>query len=151
MDRFGLRIIVRGLAHQDERLEAYHRSRAYRINPRATVGQFAPETEIARDEIQTARELLPEVTIPPEVESVGTQLVQRLGIDSLRAEISLFEAARALAAADARKEVVLDDLKVVAPMALRLRQSSFMIQYFKEQGGEEKKLHNTLHDILGEK
>ena len=150
MDRFGLRIIVRGLNSQDERLEAYHRSRAYRVNPRAMVAQFAPETEIARDEIQAARELLPTVSIPPAVESAGTQLVQRLGIDSLRAEINLFEAARALAAADARNDVILEDLRVVAPMALRLRQSSFMIQYFKEQGGEEKKLNDTLHEILGE-
>lgn len=128
MDRFGLRIVVHGLTDQKERLEAYHRSRAYRLNPRATVAQYALETELARDEIQAARELLPEVTIPQTVEAAGTQLVQHLGIDSLRAEITMFEAARAFAAADARREVLLDDLKVVAPMALRLRQSPFMIK-----------------------
>jgi magnesium chelatase subunit I len=151
MDRFGLRIIVRGLASEQERLEAYHRSRAYRLNPRATVALYALETEIARDEIQTARELLPEVTISPEVESAGTRLVQKLGIDSLRSEITMFEAARALAAADSRKEVILDDLSVVAPMALRLRQSPFMIQYFKQQGEEEKRLSDALRGVLSTK
>ncbi len=54
-DRFGLRIIVRGLEKIDDRLEAYRRSRAYRLNPRATVGQYAEDTEMARDEIQAAR------------------------------------------------------------------------------------------------
>lgn len=151
MDRFGLRVVIHGLTDQNERIEAYHRSRAYRLNPRATVGQYASETEFARDEIQAARELLPQVTIPPEVEAAGTQLVQRVGVDSLRAEITMFEAARAFAAADARKEVALEDLKVVAPMALRLRQSPFMIKYFKEQGEEEKQLNDTLHEILGKK
>jgi len=148
MDRFGLRIIVQGLLKPDERLEAYHRSRAYRLNPRGTVSQFAFETELARDEIQAARNLLPQVAIPKHVEQAGTQLVQRFGIDSLRAEITLFEAARAYAASDARTEVTLQDLRVVAPMALRLRQSPFMIKYFEQQNEEEQKLNRILDTII---
>lgn len=148
MDRFGLRVIVRGLTDSEERIEAYHRSRAYRKNPRATIAQYAPETDQARDEIQAAHDLLPEVTIPPEIELAGTQLIQRSGIDSLRAEISLFEAARGLAAAAGRREVNWDDIKVVAPMALRLRRSSFMIKYMNEQSQEEEQLVKMLDEIL---
>jgi magnesium chelatase subunit I len=148
MDRFGLRVIVHGLSSSEERLEAYRRTRAYRQNPRATVSQYGYETGLARDEIQAARDLLPQVTIPREVEQAGTRLVQQLGIDSLRAEISLFEAARSFAAADARIEVSLEDLKLVAPLALRLRQSPYMIKYFTEQSEEEKHLSQTLNEIL---
>lgn len=144
MDRFGLRIIVRGLENPEERREAYHRSRAYRLNPRSTVSQYADITELARTEVQAARDLLSHVTIPKLVETVGSHLVQRLGIDSLRAEITLFEAARAYTAADGRQEVTLGDLKVVTPMALRLRQSAFMIEYFKSQNVEEKLLKEVL-------
>lgn len=147
-DRFGLRIIVRGLEKIDDRLEAYRRSRAYRLNPRATVGQYAEDTEMARDEIQAARELLPSVKIPSEVEKAGANLIQQLGIDSLRAEITMFEAARAYAAADARTEVSLEDIKIVAPMALRLRQSAFMIKYFNDQSEEERRLDHALKDIM---
>jgi magnesium chelatase subunit I len=67
-----------------------------------------------------------------------------MGIDSLRAEITWFESARAYAAADGRDEVTLDDLKAVAPMALRLRRSQFMNEYFKGQLGEEKELNMLL-------
>ena len=148
MDRFGLRLIVRGLTSSDERLEAYRRARAYRLNPRGMVAQYAAETEIAREEIEVAREILPSVNIPRQVEQIGTELIQRLGIDSLRAEITLFEAARAYAAADARKQVRLEDICVVAPLTLQLRQSSFMIKYFKEQSEEEKQLNETLHSIV---
>lgn len=148
MDRFGLRVIVRGLPGSDERLEAYRRSLAYRQNPQATVAQYADETGLARDEIQTARDLLPRVTIPQAVELAGTQLVQRLGIDSLRAEISLFEAARGLAAAAGRSQVNWEDIQTVAPMALRLRRSAFMIKYINEQSQEEKQLNETLKEIL---
>ncbi|NLG97883.1 MAG: AAA family ATPase [Chloroflexi bacterium] len=148
MDRFGLRVLARGLSETDERLEAYHRSRAYRQNPRATAAQYAIETEAARAEIPAARNRLPEVSIPDEIERAGVKLVQQLGIDSLRAEIAMFEAARACAAADARTRVSIADLKIAAPMALRLRQSPFMIKYFKEQDEEESRLKKTLSDLF---
>jgi magnesium chelatase subunit I len=77
-------------------------------------------------------------------------LIQKMGIDSLRAEISWFEAARAYVAADARAEVTPDDLRVVAPMALRLRRSRFMSEYFNGQEGEEKEVALLLAK-LGEK
>ena len=62
----------------------------------------------------------------------------------LRAEITWFESAGAYAAADGRTEVTIDDLKVVAPMALRLRRSEFMSEYLKGQRGEEKELGSLL-------
>lgn len=148
MDRFGLRVIVRGLEDSQARIEAYRRARAYRLNPRATVAQFSQETEMARAEIEEARAILPQVDIPAAVLEAGTHLVQQLGIDSLRAEITLFEAARAYCAADGRTQVTLEDLSQVAPMALRLRQSAFMIQYFSDQNIQEEHLRTTLQKIV---
>jgi magnesium chelatase subunit I len=150
MDRFGLRVIAHGLDEPEARVEAYYRARAYRMNPRAAVAQFAAETAQARDEIQNGRDLLPSVEIPREIALVGTRLIQKLGIDSLRAEITLFEAARALAAADSRELVSLEDLKTAAPLALRLRMSPFMIQYFQDQGKEEQRFNQTMSAILEE-
>lgn len=139
-DRFGLRVIVKGLADDSERLEAYRRVKAYLANPRLTAMQFRLETEIAREEIQLARELLPKVELPDAVAKVGLRWIKELGIDSLRAEITLFEAARAFAAADSRQVVEVDDLKQVAPMALRLRKSSFMNDYLSQQEKEQAEL-----------
>ncbi|RCK76221.1 MAG: Protoporphyrin IX Mg-chelatase subunit I [Anaerolineae bacterium] len=136
-DRFGLRVIVKGLDDDNERLEAYRRVKAYLANPRLTAKQFELETEIAREEIQIARELLPKVELPDAVAKVGLRWIKELGIDSLRAEITLFEAARAFAAADSRTVVEINDLKQVAPMALRLRKSSFMSDYLSQQEKEQ--------------
>ena len=140
LDRFGLRVLVRGLEDASERLEAYRRVQAYLANPRQMIGQFAAEMEAAASEIISARERVKKVVLPDKVANPAIQLVQRMGIDSLRAEITWFESARAYAAADGRDEVILDDLKTVAPMALRLRRSQFMNEYFKGQLGEEKEL-----------
>ncbi len=143
-DRFGLRVIVRGLESDDERLEAYRRVKAYLANPRSTVEQYRLESELAREEIQLARELLPKVELPDKVARVGLKWVKELGIDSLRAEITLFEAARAFAAADSRELVTVEDLKQVAPMALRLRKSSFMSDYLSQQEEEQAELKSLM-------
>jgi magnesium chelatase subunit I len=147
MDRFGLRMIVRGLTASDERLEAYRRSHAYFLNPRRVVDLYAEETMLARDEVQSARDLLSEVELPIEVAQVGLNLIKDFGIASLRAEITLFEAARALAAADNRIKVTIDDLRQVAPMALRLRRSKFIKEYFKDQTSEEDEIAKALKKL----
>jgi len=144
LDRFGLRVIVQGLEKGDERLEAYRRVQAYQANPRAMIAQFADELEATREEIHAARKRLSKVTIPDKVANPAITLVQKMGIDSLRAEITWFEAARAYAAADGRMEVSNDDLKSVAPMALRLRRSPFMTEYIQNQQGEEEELDTLL-------
>lgn len=147
-DRFGLRVVVRGLESDQDRLEAYRRVNAYLTNPRHTVTEYQNETSIARNEIQAARDMLPKVTLPDEVARLGLKLIDHLQIDSLRAEITLFEAARAFATADGRQVVIADDLYEVAPMALRLRRSSFITDYFSQQQVEENEISTIFGEII---
>jgi len=147
LDRFGLRVIVRGLESAEERLEAYRRVQAYLTNPRQMTGQFSAEMEAAAVEIQVARERVQKVVIPDKVAHPAIDLVQRMGIDSLRAEITWFESARAYASADGREQVTAADLATVAPMALRLRRSHFMNEFFRGQMSEEKELASLLGSL----
>jgi magnesium chelatase subunit I len=144
MDRFGLRVIVRGLEDPAGRLEAYRRVRAYLANPRAMVAAYAGEMLAAAEEIQSARQRLLKVTLPDRVARPAIKLVQKMGIDSLRAEITWFEAARAYVAADGRNKVTSADLQDVAPMALRLRRSQFITEYFTSQEDEEEEMSSLL-------
>jgi magnesium chelatase subunit I len=147
LDRFGLRVIVKGLETQAERLEAYRRVQAYLTNPRSMVAQFSAEMQVASAEVAAARQRLRQVTLSDEVANPAIALVQKMGIDSLRAEITWFEAARAYAAADGRTDVTLEDLKTVAPMCLRLRRSPFMTEYINNQKGEETELAELLDEL----
>jgi len=147
-DRFGLRVVVHGLSQPEERLEAYQRVHAYQVNPRQVVMAFFPETQEAQEEIQAARLAIAHVTLPDEIAQLGLALTARLQTDSLRAEITLFEAARAHAAADGRWQVSAEDLRVVAPMALRLRRSSFIQDFFEHQGKEEQELEKAISQVL---
>jgi magnesium chelatase subunit I len=148
MDRFGLRVVVHGLKAAPERLEAYRRVQAFGMSPRRVAADYAAETELAREEIQAARELLTNVNLPEDVAQLGLELTSRLKLDSLRAEITLFEAARAYAAADARSRVAPADLQVVAPMALRLRRSDYIKEYFSHQQIEDEELANVLRETI---
>jgi magnesium chelatase subunit I len=147
LDRFGLRVIVHGLEDPGERLEAYRRVQAYLTSPRAMTSAYGNEMLAAAEEIQSARRLLTDVALPDRVAKPAIRLVQTLGIDSLRAEITWFEAARAYAAAGDRRKVSPEDLQVVAPMALRLRRSRFMTEYFNNQAGEEEELKGLLEGL----
>jgi magnesium chelatase subunit I len=148
MDRFGLRVVVRGLEDASERLEAYQRVQAYLTNPRRVMLEYKEETSTAQTEVQLARDILSEVKIPDEVSKQGLELIRHLKIDSLRAEITLFEAARAFTALDNRQEVSVEDLHAIAPMALRMRRSEFIEKYLSDQGAEENEIMDVINQAL---
>ncbi len=139
-DRFGLRVVVRGLEDIDERLEAYKRVHTYLTNRRYTIEEYQVETDVAKAEIQAAREIVNKVVLPDDVARIGLELINGLKIDSLRAEITLFESARAHAAADARAMVTKEDIQEVALMSLRLRRSGFITDYIEQQQAEDKEI-----------
>jgi len=144
MDRFGLRVVVHGLSDPEERLEAYRRVLAYQNNPRHVAHSYAGENALMQAEIQVIRDTIHRVTLPEFVANHSLEMVRKLKIDSLRAEITLFEAARALAALDGRSEVSNEDVFQVAPMALRMRRSAFMEEFFSGQAVEEKELDELI-------
>ena len=144
MDRFGLRVIVRGLDNPKERLKAYKQVQAYLSAPHQIVAEYASGTTSIKEELDATRARLSQVKLPNRVANKAIEIIQKLGIDSLRAEITWFEAARAYAAASGRNTVKLADLHAVAPMALRLRRSKFIDQYFAEQQGEEEELQTLV-------
>ena len=149
MDRFGLRVVVEGLLDPAQRLEAYHRTRAYLTNPRQTIAAFSEVTQTALDEIAAAKSLLPKVLLADNVAQAGVKLVQSLKIDTLRAEVTLFEAARAFVAADGRTAVTLDDLQQMAPMALRLRRSDFMAKFIESLAQEDDSIRSQFSQLSG--
>ncbi len=144
-DRFGLRVVVHGLMKSADRLEIYRRAQAYRSNPYAVVIEWLADTLAAAQEITQARDRLPKVTLTREVEQLGLNWIKEMKIDSHRAELALFEAARARAAADNRLRVTTKDLRAVAPLALRQRRSQFIGDYFNRQSVEDRQIDRLVN------
>jgi magnesium chelatase subunit I len=150
MDRFGLRVAVRGLTNTDERLEVYKRVRVYRSNPRLFLKEWSEAIVDAREEIEAAQILLNEVVLTEDALKLGLQLVHKLDVDSHRTEYTMFEAARAHAAADGRDEADVRDVRAVAPMALRQRRSQFMVDFFQTQQDEDAQIRQQMGTIAAE-
>jgi len=140
MDRFGLRAIVRGLSQSEARYKAYERVRLYHQNPEQFATSYLEHTVALAEEIDQSRLRLPKVVVSDEARDLGLRLVKHLQIDSNRAEITLFEAARAHAAADERGQATVEDVQAVALLALRQRRSTALAQYFQEQEAEDEKV-----------
>jgi magnesium chelatase subunit I len=147
LDRFGLRVTVQGLDNKKDRLEAYQRSIAHRNNPRLVIAKHAAATEQVRTELEAARAGLKDVAISATAERFALSLIEELAIHSLRAELTLFEAARTHAIADGRQEAQIDDVQHVAPMSLRLRRSSYIDEYLSLQGKEDKEIEGILQRL----
>ena len=140
MDRFGLRATVRGLTERESRYKAYERVHLYHQNPEHFSDLYLEQTIALAEEIQEARQRLPRVVVSDAARELGLQLVQHMQIDSNRAEITLFEAARAHAASDERNCVMVEDVQAVALLALRQRRSTALVHYFEEQEAEDQKV-----------
>jgi magnesium chelatase subunit I len=147
LDRFGLRVNVRGLTSREERLTVYRRVQEYRQNPSRFIRQWDEVTSVVREEVSLARELLKETRLADEAIELGLALIQKLDIDSHRAEYSMFEAARAYAAADGRDVAGISDVRIVAPLALRQRRSPFMVSFFSSQQEEDEQIRNFMSEL----
>jgi magnesium chelatase subunit I len=147
LDRFGLRVVVKGLEHKKERLEAYKRSIAFLNSPRQTIKEYEEATRLFREELTSARDRLKKIRLTSRAETYGLKLIDELGVDSLRAEITLFESARAHAIADGRDRATPEDVRKVAPMTLRLRRSAFIKDYFSSREEEEEEINRILTSL----
>jgi magnesium chelatase subunit I len=149
LDRFGLRVNVRGLTSKDDRLEVYTRVRHYRQNAARFIKQWEVATTEAREEIILARELLKQTILSDDALDLGLTLVRDLDIDSHRAEYTMFEAARAYAASDGRDVAQVQDIRAIASMALRQRRSQFMVSFFESQFEEDEQIRERIDELIG--
>ncbi len=147
-DRFGLRVWVAPLAEAPQRLEIYRRAQSFRNDPAAFRAAYAEQTAALREEVATARAILPHVVVAHQVESLALAIIQELKIPSHRAEIALLEAARARAAADFRGEVQPEDVLRMAPLALRQRRSTTIEAYAERMQQEHTAIDAAIDAVL---
>jgi magnesium chelatase subunit D len=121
LDRFGLAVDVTDLTDPALRAEAVRRRLAFESDPEAFAARWqADNAELAR-RIVAAQRLLPEVQIADEVLHTLSERCVAAGVEGLRADLTLCQAARAWAAFEGRTSVQPADLDAVAELALAHR------------------------------
>jgi len=121
LDRFGLCVAVRGEENVASRAEVLRRRDEFDRDPNAFRLRFEPEDRALAEKISRARERLPEVRFPRDLDGLIAQVCVDANVAGHRADIVISHAAAALAAFEGHREVSRRDVLRVAALALRHR------------------------------
>jgi magnesium chelatase subunit D len=123
LDRFGLAVEVSDLADAGARAEAVRRRLAYEADPAAFRAAWQAEEAAESERITRARALLAAVRVPESVLRAVSERCLAEGVEGLRADLTLCQAACARAAYHGRGEVEPADVDAVAEFALAHRRT----------------------------
>jgi magnesium chelatase subunit D len=146
LDRFGLTVEVAASREPDQRVEVVRRRLAYDDDPAAFAARWAEEEAAVRARIVAARELLPSVRLGDGALRQIAATCAAFEVDGMRADIVMARTATALAAWAGRTEVLAEDVRQAALLALPHRRRR---NPFDAPGLDEDKLDETLEESGG--
>ncbi|MFE0405235.1 MULTISPECIES: putative cobaltochelatase [Streptomyces] len=146
LDRFGLTVEVAASREPDQRVEVVRRRLAYDDDPAGFAAGWADEEAAVRQRIVAARELLPSVRLGDGALRQIAATCAAFEVDGMRADIVMARTAVALAAWAGRTDVLAEDVRQAALLALPHRRRR---NPFDAPGLDEDKLDETLEEFGG--
>ncbi|MFF9399800.1 MULTISPECIES: putative cobaltochelatase [unclassified Streptomyces] len=147
LDRFGLTVEVAASRDTDQRVEVVRRRLAYDADPAAFAAEWASEEAALRARIAAARALLPGVRLGDGALRQIAATCAAFEVDGMRADIVMARTATALAAWAGRTDVLAEDVRQAALLALPHRRRR---NPFDAPGLDEDKLDEALEQHGGE-
>ena len=143
LDRFGVTVEVSGSPDPVDRVEVVRRRLRYEDDPELFTAEWsAADGELATS-VESARMRLPEVGLDEDILFRISTLCAELGVDGLRGDLVTAKTARTLAAWEVRNEVLLEDVKRAALLALSHRRRRGP---FEQPGMDPEELENALSE-----
>ncbi|RQO77646.1 magnesium chelatase [Aquitalea sp. FJL05] len=137
LDRFGLMVDVAAPRDAAIRSEVVRRRLAFEADPQAFSARWQAEGQALQTQIGQAQSMLGAVTVSDQLFDFISQLCCEFEVASLRADIVLHKAARALAALDGRTQVSAEDIRTAAMLVLPHRRRR---KPFEQSGLDQDKL-----------
>ncbi|WP_328497166.1 putative cobaltochelatase [Streptomyces sp. NBC_00414] len=147
LDRFGLTVEVAASREPDQRVEVVRRRLAYDDEPEGFATRWADEESDVRARIVAARELLPSVRLGDGALRQIAATCAAFEVDGMRADIVMARTATALAAWAGRTDVLAEDVRQAALLALPHRRRR---NPFDAPGLDEDKLDDTLEEFASD-
>ncbi|MEU9120788.1 putative cobaltochelatase [Streptomyces sp. NPDC048506] len=144
LDRFGLTVEVAASREPEQRVAVVRRRLAYDADPAGFAARWAAEEEALRHRIAAARELLPGVVLGDGALRQIAATCAAFEVDGMRADIVMARTATALAAWAGRTDVLEEDVRQAALLALPHRRRR---NPFDAPGLDEDKLDQTLAEF----
>ena len=145
-DRIGLHVEVEALTDAGVRAEVLRRRERFTAVPAAVHSEWASEQEQLAGRLAHARATLAAVHVPDGLYSAIGRLVVRTGVVSHRADVTILECAKALAAIAGRPEVTSEDIFQASMLALGHRVA--FDPFDAETGIDERLLRRMLEDVV---
>ncbi|MDO9167493.1 MAG: putative cobaltochelatase [Methylobacter sp.] len=145
LDRFGLMVEVIAPRDKTLRSEVVRRRIAYEANPTAYAAAWMQEQHTLRHQLATAQLLLPKVTLDDTLLDLISHLCCEFEVASLRADIVMHKAARALAALEGRSQVTPGDVRGAAELVLPHRRRR---KPFEQPGLDKDQLDELMQQAL---
>lgn len=143
LDRFGITVEVSGSMDPADRVEVVRRRLHYEADAVEFAGKWSAAEGDLASSIGTARGRLGGAHLPDALLHKIAVLCAELGVDGLRGDIVTAKTALALASWEARDEVVLDDVRRAALLALSHRRRR---NPFEDPGIDPEELNDALSD-----
>ncbi|MFJ4623562.1 putative cobaltochelatase [Streptomyces sp. NPDC088812] len=147
LDRFGLTVEVAASREPEQRVEVVRRRLAYDDDPDGFAARWADEEASVRARITAARDLLPSVRLGDGALRQIAATCAAFEVDGMRADIVMARTATALAAWAGRTQVLAEDVRQAALLALPHRRRR---NPFDAPGLDEDKLDETLERFGGQ-
>jgi len=141
LDRFALSVEVKGIPYREARAEIVRRRVAFENDAASFIAARHKDQEQTRRKIVVASKLLPRVKLSDEMLDLITQICVDFAVDGHRADITMYKTACTIAAFKGRTEVVEEDIKEAAELALPHRRRR---QPFEEPKMEQQQLQETI-------
>ena len=141
LDRFGLMVEVTAPREQALRSEVVRRRIAFEADPAGYAAQWAEQQDALRDQLATAQRLRPDVVLDDDLLDLISCLCCEFDVASLRADIVMHKAARALAALKGHSCVTPDDVRGAAELVLPHRRRR---KPFEQPGLDQERLDELM-------
>jgi magnesium chelatase subunit D len=141
LDRFGMMVEVRAPQEPRQRAEIVRRRLAWEADPEGFSRSWDSQQATLLEQVLRAQALLPKVTIAEGLLLLISELCCSQGVTSLRADLVMNKAARALAALEGRTSVEPDDLSQAAMLVLPHRRRA---RPFEQPGLDEGALERLM-------
>jgi magnesium chelatase subunit D len=141
LDRFALSVDVKGIPYREARAEIVRRRIAFEADPAGFAASQLESQEQIRRKIVDAACLLPRVKLSDDMLDLITQICTDFAVDGHRADITIYKTACTIAAYKGRTDVLEEDVKEAAELALAHRRRR---QPFEEPKLEQQQIQESI-------
>ena len=147
LDRFGMHAEIRTVKDPDLRVRIVEERTLFDLNPYAWVDKYKDQQELLKQKIVDAQNILDTVELPYDFRVKISKVCSELDVDGLRGDIVTNRAAKAYAAFQGKKNVLMEDIQKIIVLCLRHRLRKDPLESI-DSGYKVKKIFEEIFEII---